>query len=242
MKHKKILKILLITAVLSVSVGAILNHVVRSVNEGMPSIGLTSAFGKYVPINQGTKLVFLADVIRAGSYILSVGDLFFFTGIFICLIALWVTLPPGRKFFPLLIASIIGIFMSVAQANMRSTVLCEVAAVLSLLLIYWSYRSCIRKKSVIEMQPAKSMSNVESQDVSSNKMACVCREGKKQCSWCITCDYNGQLKSYCANPNIPIQAKITCDGNRPQFISKWENGTIKVAIQKDKAKSNIGSH
>jgi len=98
MMHKKILKILLLMAVLSVSIGAILNHVVRSVNRGMPSIGLTSAFGKYVPINQGTKLVFLADVIRVGSYILSVGDLFFFTGIFICLIALWVTLPPGRKF------------------------------------------------------------------------------------------------------------------------------------------------
>ena len=98
MKHKKMLIIFVLVAVLSLGVGAVLNRVVRSLNQGMPSIGLTLAFGKYVPINQGTKLVFLADVIRAGNYVLSVGDLFFFTGIFICLIALWVTLPPGRKF------------------------------------------------------------------------------------------------------------------------------------------------
>jgi hypothetical protein len=71
----------------------------------------------------------------------------------------------------------------------------------------------------------------------SNKMACVCREGVGQCSWWVTRDFNGQLKSYCANPNIPIQAKIICDGNQPQFISKWEAGTVKVEIQEDQAKS-----
>ena len=68
-------------------------------------------------------------------------------------------------------------------------------------------------------------------------MACVCREGVGQCSWWVTRDFNGQLKSYCANPNIPIQAKIICDGNQPQFISKWEAGTVKVEIQEDQAKS-----
>jgi len=233
MKHKKMLIIFVLVAVLSLGVGAVLNRVVRSLNQGMPSIGLTLAFGKYVPINQGTKLVFLADVIRAGNYVLSVGDLFFFTGIFICLIALWIAVPQGRKFFPVLIASIIGIFMSVAQANMRSTILCETAAVLSILVIYWSYRSNKRGKVVIQTQPVKSMNNAEYSDVGNKEMGCVCREGIKQCSWWITRDFNGQLNSYCANPNIPIQAKIICDGNQPQFISKWEAGTIKVEIQED---------
>jgi hypothetical protein len=115
--------------------------VCKVIESGMPSIGLTLALGKYVPINQGTKLVFLADVIRAGNYILSVGDLFFLTGIFTCLIALWVAVPQGRKFIPLLIVSILGIFMSVAQSNVRSTLLCETTAVLSTLVIYWSHRS-----------------------------------------------------------------------------------------------------
>ena len=237
MKHKKILKILLLTAVLSLGVGAVLNHVVRSLNRGMPAIGYTVALGRYVPIHQGTKLVSLADVIRAGSYILSVGDLFFFTGIFICLIALWVALPQGRRFFPVLIASCIGIFMSVARANMGSTLLCETAAVLSTLVIYWSYRYNMSTKPVIQTQPVRSMSNAEYQVARSNEMTCVCREGVKQCSWWVTRDFNGQLKSYCANPNIPIQAKIICDGNQPQFISKWEAGTVKVEIQEDQAKS-----
>jgi uncharacterized membrane protein YiaA len=236
MKHKKTLKSLLLIAILSVSVGAVLNCIVRSLNRGMPAIGYTVALGKYVPINQGTKLVFLADIMRLGNYVLSVGDLFFFTGIFICLIALWIAVPQGRKFFPLLIVSIIGIFMSVAQANMRSTELLETAAVLSTLVIYWSYRSSIRKKAVIKTQPVKSMSNAEPQDVGSSEMGCVCREGVKQCTWWFTRDFNGQLKSYCANPNIPIQAKIICDGNQPQFISKWETGTVKVEIKEDQAK------
>ena len=64
-------------------------------------------------------------------------------------------------------------------------------------------------------------------------MVCACREGNKQCSWWITREFSGQLKSYCANPNIPIQAKIICDGNQPQFITKWEEGTVKVLIQGD---------
>jgi len=64
-------------------------------------------------------------------------------------------------------------------------------------------------------------------------MVCVCREGIEQCSWWITRDFNGQLKSYCANPNVPFQAKIICDGTQPQFISKWEAGTIKVVTHGD---------
>ena len=35
-------------------------NVVRLVNEGMPSIGLTSAFGKYVPGNQGDETCLVA--------------------------------------------------------------------------------------------------------------------------------------------------------------------------------------
>ena len=73
-------------------------------------------------------------------------------------------------------------------------------------------------------------------------MECAYREGLKQCSWWITREFNSQLKSYCVNPNVPIQTKIICDGNQPQFISKWEAGTMKVEIQEDQAKSEIGSH
>jgi hypothetical protein len=147
MKHKKILITLLITGVLTVGVGSVLNSLVRLLNRGMPAIGYTLAAGKYVPITQGTKLAFLGDVILAGGYVLSVGDLFFFTGILTCLIALWVAIPPGRKFFPLLIISIIGIFWSIAQQNpATSIVLCETAAVVSVLSMYWSYRSSVRKK------------------------------------------------------------------------------------------------
>jgi hypothetical protein len=68
-------------------------------------------------------------------------------------------------------------------------------------------------------------------------MVCVCREGINQCSWWVTRDFNGQLKSYYANPNIPIQTKIICDDNEPQFISKREAGIVKVVIKEDQAKS-----
>ena len=142
MKHKKILTILLLTGVLTIGIGAVLNYLVRSLNRGMPAIGYIVASGKYVPITQGTKLAFLADVIRAGDYVLSVGDLFFFTGIFTFLIALWTALPQGRKFFPLLIISIIGIFLYLPMRNDTiSTLLFQVAAVGTILAMYLKYRS-----------------------------------------------------------------------------------------------------
>jgi hypothetical protein len=225
MKHKKMLTILLLAIVLTIWVGAVLNGAVRSLNQGMPVIGCIVAFGKYVPINQETKLVFLADVIPIGNYVLSVGDLFFITGMFTCLIALWFALPQGRKYFPFLIVSIIGIFLNVAQTNqIQPLVLCEIASILSVLAIYYSYRSSGTEKAVNQTQPIKSMSNVEYQDVSCNEMVCLCREGIKQCSWCITRDFSGQLKSYCANPNIPIQAKIICGGNQPQLSTSGKRG------------------
>ena len=150
MKHKKILTILSLTAILTITAGAVLNSTVRALNRGMPIIGYP-AFGKYVPISEGTKFVFLADVIRIGDYVLSIGDLFFFTGILTCLVALWLALPQGRKFFPLVIINLIGIFWSIAQPNhLPSTILCEMAAVVSILAMYWSYRSNIREQAVIK--------------------------------------------------------------------------------------------
>ena len=62
-------------------------------------------------------------------------------------------------------------------------------------------------------------------------MVCAYREGLKQCSWWIMREFNSQLKSYCSNPNVLFQNKIICDGNQLQFITKREEGTIKVLKQ-----------
>ena len=150
MMNGKMMKSLICVAVLTQTIGAALNRIVIILNRGMPAVGDTVAFGKYVPINQGTRLVLLADVIRVGDYVLSVGDLFFFTGIFTCLIALWIAIPQGRKFFPLLIASVSGIFLSVAQLNNITLTLCEIAAIGTILAIYWKYRSSIKTKVVVK--------------------------------------------------------------------------------------------
>ena len=64
-------------------------------------------------------------------------------------------------------------------------------------------------------------------------MECAYREGLKQCSWWTTREFNSQLKSYCVNPNVPIQTKIICDGNQLQIITQREAGTIKVLKQGD---------
>jgi hypothetical protein len=101
MKHKNMLTIFQFIAVFGVGIGSVLNWSVISMNRGMPIIGRTTSFGRYVPINQGTKLVFLADIIRAGNYILSVGDLFVFTGIFACLMTLWIALSKVASSFHL---------------------------------------------------------------------------------------------------------------------------------------------
>ena len=97
----KMLTTFQIMAVLTLVIGSVLNLVEISLNKGMPIIGHTIAIGRYVPINQGTKLAFLADVIRVGNYILSVGDLFVFTGIFACLITLWIALSKAASSFHL---------------------------------------------------------------------------------------------------------------------------------------------
>ena len=151
MKHKKTLIILISLSVLLQVIGAALNGIVKSLNRGMPVPGLTEAFDNHVPINQGTQLAFLADVIRIGGYALSVGDLLLIAGIFTCFIALWIALPQGRKFFPILIVSVIGIYLSVSLQNaMTSRVLCETAAAGSVVAMYWSYRSSIRKKATVK--------------------------------------------------------------------------------------------
>ena len=64
-------------------------------------------------------------------------------------------------------------------------------------------------------------------------MECAYREGLKQCSWWTTREFNSQLKSYCVNPNVPIQTKIICDGNQLQIITQRKAGTIKVLKQGD---------
>ena len=64
-------------------------------------------------------------------------------------------------------------------------------------------------------------------------MECAYREGLKQCSWWTTREFNSQQKSYCVNPNVPIQTKIICDGNQLQIITQRKAGTIKVLKQGD---------
>ena len=115
----------------------------------MPTIGCASAFSKWVPIDQGTKLTALSDVIRVGNYALSMGDLFIITGLFISISALWLAIPAGRKFFPFLVASVVGVFMSIAEPNrIISTVLCEIAAVGTIIAMYWSHRSAIKAQVI----------------------------------------------------------------------------------------------
>jgi hypothetical protein len=151
MKRKKIVIILSVAAVLAEAVGVTLNRIEILLNRGMPAFGYTVAFGRYVPLNQGTKLVFLADVIRMGDYILSVGDLLLFTGMVTALIALWIAMPQGRKFFPFLIASLFGIFLSIAKPNhFIPTVLYEIAALGSILAMYWTCYSNVKKKVVVK--------------------------------------------------------------------------------------------
>lgn len=234
MKNEKFLKMVLIAAVLIQGTGALFNGIVKSLNRGMPIIGYTAASGKYVPINPGTKLVFLADVIPVGNYIFSAGDLFFLTGVLLSLVALWVALPQGRKFLPFLVISIIGIILSVAQPNdMKSTLLCETAAAISALGIYWSYFSDNKEKNSTQPQPSRLAKNTEYSEQRRYEMGCLCREGEKECIWWVTREFNEKSKGYCANPNIVIQTKITCDGNNNRYFIKRE-GLYSEAINLSK--------
>ena len=151
MKHRNAVIILLLVSILAQGVGALLNRIVVSSNMGMPTIASAAAIRKWVPINPATQLPMLADVIRVGDYALSVGDLFIITGLFISMSALWLAIPAGRKFFPLLIASVIGIFLSIAEPNrIVSTILCEIAAVGTIIAMYWSYRASLKPRVIKE--------------------------------------------------------------------------------------------
>jgi hypothetical protein len=156
MKHRKTLKILLAATILAEAVGAILNRIVVYLNRGMPTAGLAQAFGKWVALNQETKLPLLADIISIGPYTMSTGDLFFIAGLVTGLIALWIVLPQGRQFFPLLIFSIFGIILSTPIPNdVISVILFQFAAIGTILAMYLKYRSINKtagypKSTVIE--------------------------------------------------------------------------------------------
>ena len=150
-KHKKVLISLIFVAVLTQAAGVFSNHMAMYENGGMPALGLAAAFGKWVPFNRGTKLPLLSDVIRIGVYYVSMGDLFIILGLVTCMIAIWIALPQGRKFFPLLVASVVGIFWSESQVNnMTSTLLCVSAGVSTILAMYWKYRTSHKSKAMVK--------------------------------------------------------------------------------------------
>ncbi len=141
MKHKKIVILLLSLTVLSITTGAVLNRIVVSANGGMPTIRNTEAVGRWIAISQATRFIFLSDIIRIGWYDLSVGDLFIITGIAISMITVWIAMPKTRKFLPLLIANVIGIFMSRSLPDsIISTLLFTIAAVVTVLVMYFKER------------------------------------------------------------------------------------------------------
>jgi hypothetical protein len=86
-----------------------------------------------------------------GDYAISVGDLFIFAGMVTSMIAIWIALPQGRKLFPILISSIIGIYWSLTLPNnMISTLLFITAAVSTLSAMYWKYRSSNKIKATVK--------------------------------------------------------------------------------------------
>jgi hypothetical protein len=146
LQNKRKLLIIFLFVVVSIeTLGAILNRIVISANGGMPAMGINQAFGKWVPLDSGTKFAFLSDVIRIGDYAVSIGDLFLLAGIATNMIAIWLAFPPSRKFFPILIASFLGILWSIAEPNMVSALICEMLAIGFLLVIFWKYHSTLKK-------------------------------------------------------------------------------------------------
>lgn len=145
MKKRKPVMIVLSVIILIETVGTILNRVVMSANGGMPTIFVKEAFGKWVPLNPETKFAFLSDVIRVGYYAVSIGDLLLLTGIATNLIAIWIAFPYSRKFFPILVASFLGILLSIAEPNMILAFLFETVAMCTMLIIFWKYRSTLKK-------------------------------------------------------------------------------------------------
>jgi hypothetical protein len=129
-------------AVIAQVSGAVLNRIVIARNEGMPSIACTAPLGKWVSIGESTKYHALSDIFKIGNYALSLGDLLIIAGLTASLAALWLAIPKARKFFIFLVASLVGIFLSIAEPDkMIITVSCEITALVTVLAMYWAYRS-----------------------------------------------------------------------------------------------------
>ena len=130
--------------ILTIAIGGVLNSIVVSSNEGMPAIGTITAYGRWVPINQGTKFLWLSDIIRAGWFTLSFGDMFIITGIIIGMTTVWIAMQKARKVFPLLVANVIGIAISRSLPDdIISTLLFTTAASVSLLAMYFKQREAL---------------------------------------------------------------------------------------------------
>jgi hypothetical protein len=61
------------------------------------------------------------------------------------MVAMWIAFPFGRKFFPIIIVSLLGILWSIAEPNMESAFFFEAAAICTILVIFWKYRSTLKK-------------------------------------------------------------------------------------------------
>jgi hypothetical protein len=152
MKTRIILISLISIAVLTQIIGAVLNSLVISANGGMPTVACAEAIGKWVVLNGNTKFVFLADVIRVWNYALSIGDLLIIAGVTLSMITVWIAIPQGRKLFPLLIVNIIGILLSTAVPdNLILTLIFEITAIYTILVIYGRYLSAKRAKAAIKI-------------------------------------------------------------------------------------------
>jgi len=149
MKHRNIVILLLITSIVTQVVGIILNCIVISMNRGMPTIGYEGESGMWVPINQETRFAFLSDVIRVGNYVGSLGDLFIIISMVTIMIATWIAMPQGRKLFPILVVSAFGIILSRAEAVYVATLLFLIAAVGTVLAMYFKYRSSVKTRTVV---------------------------------------------------------------------------------------------
>jgi uncharacterized membrane protein len=115
----------------------------------MPTIGYEGESGMWVPINQETRFAFLSDVIRVGNYVGSLGDLFIIISMVTIMIATWIAMPQGRKLFPILVVSAFGIILSRAEAVYVATLLFLIAAVGTVLAMYFKYRSSVKTRTVV---------------------------------------------------------------------------------------------
>jgi len=98
-KRKKLIVALLIVTVLANIVGAILNCIVVCANRGMPTIAYAQAVGKWVSLTPETRFSYLSDIIRVGSYVISIGDLFIIIAMVVNLVTVWMAIPRVENSF-----------------------------------------------------------------------------------------------------------------------------------------------